>query len=118
TADAVIQACRQRGMAANVLHPLAGDLDFARAVVADGVQPAADGALRLPGACGHPAVEAMAEVFGQIRFLNAQCRELGRRLLLQRQLLFCFKVVYRSDERSEEHTSELQSRENLVCRLL
>lgn len=107
TADAVIQACRQRGMAANVLHPLAGDLDFARAVVADGVQPAADGALRLPGACSHPAVEAMAEVFGQIRFLNAQCRELGRRLLLQRQLLFCFKVVYRSDEAQEELVSVL-----------
>ena len=26
--------------------------------------------------------------------------------------------LYRLDERSEEHTSELQSRENLVCRLL
>src|SRR3712207_7810521 len=26
--------------------------------------------------------------------------------------------LYRSDERSEEHTSELQSRQYLVCRLL
>src|SRR5690606_41393695 len=30
---------------------------------------------------------------------------------------FCFPLVSRSP-RSEEHTSELQSRENLVCRLL
>ncbi|HEY8496069.1 MAG TPA: hypothetical protein VIK98_03415 [Limnochordales bacterium] len=107
TADAVIQACRRRGMAANVLHPLACDLDFARAVVENGVEPAVDGALRLPGACGHPAVAAMAEVFGRIHFLNAHCRELGRRLLLQRQLLFCFKVVYRSDEAQEELVSVL-----------
>src|SRR6266511_6068852 len=28
------------------------------------------------------------------------------------------RVVERGDQRSEEHTSELQSRENLVCRLL
>src|SRR5690606_39839249 len=36
----------------------------------------------------------------------------------------CFLLLYKSNggswqgERSEEHTSELQSRENLVCRLL
>src|SRR5690606_41058320 len=29
-----------------------------------------------------------------------------------------YGVVLRETERSEEHTSELQSRENLVCRLL
>src|SRR5690606_39957939 len=28
------------------------------------------------------------------------------------------RVIARSGDRSEEHTSELQSRENLVCRLL
>src|SRR5690606_39565006 len=28
------------------------------------------------------------------------------------------RVLHMADERSEEHTSELQSRENLVCRLL
>src|SRR5690606_40879309 len=27
-------------------------------------------------------------------------------------------LLFRADSRSEEHTSELQSRENLVCRLL
>src|SRR5690606_39292832 len=30
----------------------------------------------------------------------------------------CRGVVAEEDDRSEEHTSELQSRENLVCRLL
>src|SRR5690606_41955388 len=28
------------------------------------------------------------------------------------------KTIFQSSDRSEEHTSELQSRENLVCRLL
>src|SRR5690606_40533589 len=31
---------------------------------------------------------------------------------------FCFRSDVKSLPRSEEHTSELQSRENLVCRLL
>src|SRR5690606_41858381 len=30
----------------------------------------------------------------------------------------CRALLKRADRRSEEHTSELQSRENLVCRLL
>src|SRR5690606_40171837 len=30
----------------------------------------------------------------------------------------CLALAFRALERSEEHTSELQSRENLVCRLL
>src|SRR5690606_40688109 len=33
-------------------------------------------------------------------------------------LAFCFCFYFCSHSRSEEHTSELQSRENLVCRLL
>src|SRR6266700_2883066 len=38
----------------------------------------------------------------------------------RRMDLFCFssRTASRSPSRSEEHTSELQSRENLVCRLL
>src|SRR5690606_41078912 len=43
---------------------------------------------------------------GQFRQAGFQ---LGRRL---------FKVLQDIGDRSEEHTSELQSRENLVCRLL
>src|SRR5690606_40301198 len=31
---------------------------------------------------------------------------------------FCVKSIFFQELRSEEHTSELQSRENLVCRLL
>src|SRR5690606_40919702 len=34
------------------------------------------------------------------------------------QTYFCFFILNRMTVRSEEHTSELQSRENLVCRLL
>src|SRR5689334_25190966 len=45
----------------------------------------------------------------------------GGALLLQRRNLFCngfhFRT-FRSGERSEEHTSELQSQFHLVCRLL
>src|SRR5690606_41552623 len=36
----------------------------------------------------------------------------------QRLALLHEKVVNKRKDRSEEHTSELQSRENLVCRLL
>src|SRR5690606_41506805 len=41
-----------------------------------------------------------------------RCRQFRRRLSLFRTSTKCPK------KRSEEHTSELQSRENLVCRLL
>src|SRR5690606_39312045 len=39
----------------------------------------------------------------------------GRQVILFSNNLF--KIVINSRRRSEEHTSELQSRENLVCRL-
>src|SRR2546430_12290273 len=42
-------------------------------------------------------------------FLRARCRAQGAPPDLKRRIL---------DERSEEHTSELQSQSNLVCRLL
>src|SRR5690606_40092019 len=51
--------------------------------------------------------------------------EASRRLLLQRKrctrrrgILVRLSRTCRAEARSEEHTSELQSRENLVCRLL
>src|SRR5690606_40300491 len=40
------------------------------------------------------------------------------RLLLERGRAILGATASLADERSEEHTSELQSRENLVCRLL
>src|SRR5690606_27533763 len=38
-------------------------------------------------------------------------------LLMQREIAALTKVLESPEHRSEEHTSELQSRENLVCRL-
>src|SRR5690606_41433139 len=46
---------------------------------------------------------------------RAPVRELG---LVRTRAGFVELVRRERDERSEEHTSELQSRENLVCRLL
>src|SRR5690606_40854654 len=48
-------------------------------------------------------------------YLLARARELERRLIQLQQLK---ERDIKLKERSEEHTSELQSRENLVCRLL
>src|SRR5690606_42129752 len=45
-----------------------------------------------------------AEIVGQRRFADQRHRD--------------FRVQFVHVDRSEEHTSELQSRENLVCRLL
>src|SRR5690606_17705682 len=42
--------------------------------------------------------------------------EITRRRLLHRMKWGDIAVLYRANARSEEHTSELQSRENLVCR--
>src|SRR5690606_36295542 len=44
--------------------------------------------------------------------------QLGPEALRQIQVEGLGATVYRNPRRSEEHTSELQSRENLVCRLL
>src|SRR5687768_17810504 len=52
-----------------------------------------------------PAYDADVNVIGTIRVLNAATRH-GTR------------AVFASTGRSEEHTSELQSRLHLVCRLL
>src|SRR5690606_41097398 len=47
-----------------------------------------------------------------------QSQTLGQQLI-KLDVLFCLSVlVTQTLARSEEHTSELQSRENLVCRLL
>src|SRR2546430_6894291 len=44
--------------------------------------------------------------------------ELGREKLGESEARFGFRHVARDENRSEEHTSELQSQSNLVCRLL
>src|SRR5690606_40163763 len=48
----------------------------------------------------------------------ALCRELGVPLSSLDETPELDLTIDGADERSEEHTSELQSRENLVCRLL
>src|SRR5690606_41879104 len=66
------------------------------------------------------AVFFLARVQGLLYFLNnINDEELNlrtRKALIPNALLFL--VFFLSFVRSEEHTSELQSRENLVCRLL
>src|SRR5690606_41139330 len=49
-------------------------------------------------------------VFIRLRFTGQYTDEIGKRQ--------CFNCIGKTDPRSEEHTSELQSRENIVCRLL
>src|SRR5205085_12691233 len=44
--------------------------------------------------------------------------KLRHRPTAQHKLLGCQHFIHASDGRSEEHTSELQSQSNLVCRLL
>src|SRR2546430_14495030 len=53
-------------------------------------------------------------LFRSLRLLNHLCRNL--RLLPE--AFDCMVIVRRHLFRSEEHTSELQSQSNLVCRLL
>src|SRR3712207_7433787 len=45
-------------------------------------------------------------------------RHRAHQLLLEEQYSFGIKAGYKTHPRSEEHTSELQSRQYLVCRLL
>lgn len=84
------------GLATSGLHPLSLNVDWARAVLEGGAPWAGD--LWQPPPVG--AGDAPA-----VRFANARVRERGRRLLHQRQVMFCFKVVYRSDETREQLVS-------------
>src|SRR3712207_7443459 len=62
-------------------------------------------------------ISALQRDFGAARTINVA----GRRFPLSDDLLFCTKtgkVTTLPAHRSEEHTSELQSRQYLVCRLL
>lgn len=99
--DALFSEAASGGMVASVLHPLSLDLDWARCVLA-GAPSGAAGANNAPA---HPEAAAMEACLAQVRFANAQARPLGRRLLHQRQVWFCFKVIYRSDETREELVS-------------
>src|SRR5690606_41805001 len=58
-----------------------------------------------------------ATVYENVAFPLTLHGKFGRQELKNR-VEECLALVGLSDKRSEEHTSELQSRENLVCRLL
>src|SRR2546430_9667418 len=68
----------------------------------------------------NPKVQALtAQIEGvEVTVTNSETEA----LLLEYNLIKAhkprFNVVLRDDKRSEEHTSELQSQSNLVCRLL
>src|SRR2546427_3329877 len=56
----------------------------------------------------------------QFRFLNPAKNRSGNRVYQRREieLIMLVKHLLYTEKRSEEHTSELQSQSNLVCRLL
>src|SRR5690606_41708683 len=63
------------------------------------------------------SVEVEGGTVGEVlAALTAKYPELQRHLYNEQGRLRHFVNVYVNDDRSEEHTSELQSRENLVCR--
>src|SRR5690606_41143077 len=71
----------------------------------------------LPFAFGAAVLAGVAVSFDLVRSMLA-CKALIRSTTFERGA--SFEVVQKKQlhQRSEEHTSELQSRENLVCRLL
>src|SRR5690606_34953446 len=84
----------------------------------DGVVMAchSDQALRLLGA---QATANERDLLGAIRYQpNRAVLHTDTRLLPQKRSAWAAWNYERAIQRSEEHTSELQSRENLVCRLL
>src|SRR5690606_40575102 len=80
------------------------------------------------GLCGHPEIELglveLGRALGEERYLDQARRFLDRRGhhtladIPFGRAYFQDDTPIRTATRSEEHTSELQSRENLVCRLL
>src|SRR5690606_40736119 len=66
---------------------------------------------------------ALREGLPEAAFRRGQVLDVHRRLrgsggVVPRDGQWCRTLRNRKEKRSEEHTSELQSRENLVCRLL
>src|SRR5437868_12353397 len=62
-------------------------------------------------------VDSQPSCVGPTIFLLGSCRNSGRFIVYCLSLSFSLASV-RNTSRSEEHTSELQSRFDLVCRLL
>src|SRR5690606_33524533 len=110
--------------AAAVEH--ASEHPIARAVVAAASTPVAQGAdfRSLPGLGAEGTVEGRRVLVGRPRLLRERGITVPRREAAGRTAVAVAVdgrnagTIYVADQRSEEHTSELQSRENLVCRLL
>src|SRR5690606_41104056 len=58
-------------------------------------------------------IDADSGLAQQVREIDDQINQMERNIDEE-----CVRILARRQPRSEEHTSELQSRENLVCRLL
>lgn len=77
---------------ASLLHPLCLDITFAEDVL-------------LGRNTGDGKAIALERQLQRLQFVHGHARPLGRKLLHQSLLLFCFKVAYRSDETQERlHT--------------
>src|SRR5690606_40528668 len=73
---------------------------------------------RGPRYTSYPTADRFDERVGPERYGQALSARAGRRgepLGLYVHIPFCRSICYYCGCRSEEHTSELQSRENLVC---
>src|SRR5690606_40345256 len=129
---------RHRALADDVQHAVLGDLaddraDLGRTDVEADDDPLVAHGVALQGASliagrdpprvdGHPAAGVVDEGRPLLaQGLGARC---VKRCAYQLDLESLWRVAYHlhsegpEEPRSEEHTSELQSRENLVCRLL
>lgn len=76
---------------ATLLHPLCVDMNLAEAILGEKKSRAR-----------HPRAAAFHKRLDDVHFANGHARLTSRRLVHQPQLLFCFKVAYRSDETREQ----------------
>src|SRR3712207_8506381 len=74
--------------------------------------------LRAASCCRVEVVNGAGGVFFTGRVDMSSMANVAPRHASRKALASCFVLMRRASSRSEEHTSELQSRQYLVCRLL